>query len=488
MGFNILTILTFLPIFGMIIIAIVPNKAEKSAKWIALITSLILLGLSIYLWVSFDKTQAAIQFEEKFRWVSGVNIYYHLGVDGISMPMVFLTCLLTVLGILVSWGITYKPKVFFALMLLLATGMIGVFVALDFILFYIFWELVLLPMYFLIAMWGSANRMYAAIKFFIYTLFGSVLMLVGILLIFFNSGLKTFDILELANTNIAVNLQNWIFFLLFMGFAIKVPMFPFHTWLPDAHTEAPTAGSVLLAGILLKMGSYGFIRISIPILPEAAKSWAPALAILAVIGIIYGALASLIQKDLKRLVAFSSVSHMGFVMLGISMLTPTSINGAVLQMFNHGCITGMLFLLVGMIYERTHTRMIEDMGGLANKVPLWAGILAFTSFASLGLPGLSGFWGEFLVLFGTFNKGTTFAKVMVYISILGIVLGAAYLLWMLQRVIFGVSNEKLHGLKRLNWLEFITLAPLIAIIILIGVYPAPILNIINNSVNYILGM
>ena len=486
MNFNILSILTFLPIVGMVIIALIPNKKEKSAKWIALITSLVLLGLSIYLWISFDKTVASMQFEEKFRWIPGVNIFYHLGVDGISLPMVFLTCLLTVLGILVSWNIEYRPKVFFALMLLLTTGMIGVFVALDFILFYIFWELVLLPMYFLIAMWGSANRMYAAIKFFIYTLFGSVLMLVGILMIFFNSGLKTFDILELTNAGIATNLQNWIFFLLFMGFAIKVPMFPFHTWLPDAHTEAPTAGSVLLAGILLKMGSYGFIRISIPILPEASKAWAPAIAILSVIGIIYGALASLIQKDLKRLVAFSSVSHMGFVMLGISMLTPTSINGAVLQMFNHGCITGMLFLLVGMIYERTHTRMIEDMGGLANKIPLWAGILAFTSFASLGLPGLSGFWGEFLVLFGTFNKGTTFAKVMVYISILGIVLGAAYLLWMLQRVIFGSSSDKIHDLNRLSWLEFITLAPLIAIIIFVGVYPAWILNIINNSVNYIL--
>jgi NADH-quinone oxidoreductase subunit M len=343
-------------------------------------------------------------------------------------------------------------------------------------------------MYFLIAIWGSTNRMYAAIKFFIFTLLGSVLMLVGILIIYFNSGLGTFDILELANAGLAPNLQNWVFFLLFMGFAIKVPMFPLHTWLPDAHTEAPTAGSVLLAGILLKMGAYGFIRISIPVLPEAAKAWSPALAILAVISIIYGALASLIQKDLKRLVAFSSVSHMGFVMLGISSLTPTAINGAVIQMFSHGCITGMLFLLVGMVYERAHTRMISDMGGFANKIPLWSGILAFTAFASLGLPGLSGFWGEFLVLFGTFNRGDNFSRVMVYLAVIGIVLGAAYLLWMLQRVIFGQYNEKLGTLKRLNWLEFVTLAPLIVLIILVGVYPAPLLNIINNSVNYILGL
>ena len=488
MGFNILSMITFIPILGMLIIAIVPNRGEKSARWIALITSLIMLGLSVVLWLNFNSAQGSMQFEEMYRWIPGVNIYYHLGVDGISLPFVFLTCLLMVVSILVSWNINLKPKVFYALLLLLGTGMIGVFVSLDFILFYIFWELVLLPMYFLISIWGSSNRMYAATKFFIYTLFGSVLMLVGILMIYFNSGLNSFNILELTKSNIAPNMQNWIFLLLFMGFAIKVPMFPFHTWLPDAHTEAPTAGSVLLAGILLKMGCYGFIRISIPILPDAARSWAPAIAILSIIGIIYGAFASLIQKDLKRLVAFSSVSHMGFVMLGISSLTPTAINGAVLQMFNHGCITGMLFLLVGMIYERTHTRMIADLGGLANKMPLWAGILAFTSFASLGLPGLSGFWGEFLVLFGTFNKGNIFSKVMVYLAVLGIVLGAAYLLWMLQRVIFGKAYEKLGELKRLSWLEFVTLLPLIVIIIVVGVYPTPLVNMINTSVIYILGL
>ena len=488
MGFNILSMITFIPILGMLIIAIVPNRGEKSARLIALTTSLIMLGLSVVLWINFNSAQGSMQFEETYRWIPGVNIFYHLGVDGISLPFVFLTSLLMVVSILVSWNINLKPKVFYALLLLLGTGMIGVFVSLDFILFYIFWELVLLPMYFLISIWGSSNRMYAATKFFIYTLFGSVLMLVGILMIYFNSGLNSFSILELTKSNIAPNMQNWIFLLLFMGFAIKVPMFPFHTWLPDAHTEAPTAGSVLLAGILLKMGCYGFIRISIPILPDAARAWAPAIAILSIIGIIYGALASLIQKDLKRLVAFSSVSHMGFVMLGISSLTPTAINGAVLQMFNHGCITGMLFLLVGMVYERTHTRQISELGGLANKMPLWAGILAFTSFASLGLPGLSGFWGEFLVLFGTFNKGNIFSKVMVCLAVLGIVLGAAYLLWMLQRVIFGKANEKLGELKKLSWLEVITLTPLIVIIIIVGVFPTPLLNMINTSVTYILGL
>jgi len=488
MGFNILTLITFIPIVGVLTLTVYPKRAEKSTKYIALVTSLITLGLAVYLWVIFDPSVAGMQFEEKYQWISNVNIYYYLGVDGISMPMVFLTALLTVLGVLVSWNIKDKPKAFFALLLLLEVGMVGVFLSLDFILFYVFWELVLLPMYFLIGIWGSSNRLYAAIKFFIYTLLGSVLMLVGILMIYFNSGLQTFDMLELINNGMGRSLQNWIFFLMFMGFAIKVPMFPFHTWLPDAHTEAPTAGSVILAGVLLKMGAYGFIRISLPILPEATRAWAPVIAILAVIGIIYGALACLVQKDLKRLIAFSSVSHMGFVMLGIASLTPTSVNGAVLQMFNHGCITGMLFLLVGMVYERTHTRMIVDMGGFANKVPLLSGILAFTAFASLGLPGLSGFWGEFLVLFGTYNVNTVFSKVMVYIAVVGIVLGAAYLLWMLQRVIFGNYNDKLGDMKKITWIEFVTLAPLVILIVLVGVYPTPLINMINNSVVLILGM
>jgi len=488
MDFNILTLITFIPLVGAIILVVVPNKVEKSAKYIALATSLVILGLAVYLWAIFDPSVPTMQFEEKYQWISNVNVYYHLGVDGISMPMVFLTALLTVLGVLVSWNITNKPKAFFALLLLLEVGMVGVFLSLDFILFYVFWELVLLPMYFLIGVWGSSNRLYAAIKFFIYTLLGSVLMLVGILMIYFNSGLGTFDMLELTGNGMARNLQSWIFLLMFMGFAIKVPMFPFHTWLPDAHTEAPTAGSVILAGVLLKMGAYGFIRIGIPILPEAMKAWAPAIAILSVIGIVYGALACLIQKDLKRLIAFSSVSHMGFVMLGIASLTPTAVNGAVLQMFNHGCITGMLFLIVGMMYERTHTRMISDLGGFSNKIPLLSGILAFTAFASLGLPGLGGFWGEFLVLFGTYKVNTVFSKVMVYIAVLGIVLGAAYLLWMLQRVIFGNYNEKLGDLKKITWIEFVTLAPLIIIIIFVGVYPTPLINMINNSVVHILGM
>ncbi len=488
MDFNILTLIIFIPLAGAIILALVPKKVEKSARYIALAASLVMLGLVVYLWIIFDPSVPTMQFVEKYQWIANVNVYYHLGVDGISMPMVFLTALLTVLGVLVSWNIKNKPKAFFALLLLLEVGMAGVFLSLDFILFYVFWELVLLPMYFLIGVWGSSNRLYAAIKFFIYTLLGSVLMLVGILMIYFNSGLGTFDMIELINNGMARNLQSWIFLLMFMGFAIKVPMFPFHTWLPDAHTEAPTAGSVILAGVLLKMGAYGFLRIGIPILPEAMKAWAPAIAILSVIGIVYGALACLIQKDLKRLIAFSSVSHMGFVMLGISSLTPTAVNGAVLQMFSHGIITGMLFLIVGMMYERTHTRIISDLGGFSNKIPLLSGILAFTAFASLGLPGLSGFWGEFLILLGTYKLNTIFSKVMVYIAVIGIVLGAAYLLWMLQRVIFGNYNEKLGDLKRITWIEFVTLAPLIIIIIFVGVYPTPLINMINNSVVHILGM
>ena len=488
MNFNILSVLVFLPIIGLVITMILPKSAAGKAKIVALIFTILTVIISAYIWFAFDKTNPSMQFSEKYNWVSGVNIYYHLGVDGISLPIVFLTCILSVLGVLVSWNINTKPKAFFALMLLLETGMLGVFVSLDFILFYIFWELVLLPMYFLIGIWGSSNRLYASIKFFIYTLFGSVLMLVGILIIFFKSGLNSFDMLELARSGMSPVTQNWVFLLMFMGFAIKVPMFPLHTWLPDAHTEAPTAGSVLLAGILLKMGAYGFIRISIPILPYASRSWAPAISILAVIGIIYGAMACLVQKDVKRLIAFSSVSHMGFVMLGIATLNSTAITGSVLQMFNHGCITGMLFLIVGMIYDRTHTRQISELGDLANKMPFFAWMLAFASFASLGLPGLSGFWGEFLILFGTYRTNTTFFKVMVYIAIAGIVLGAAYLLWMLQRVIFGEYKGHVGDFGKVSAVDIITLVPLIIIIIYIGVYPANVVKLISLSVAKLTGM
>src|SRR5450830_162845 len=488
MGFNILSILVFLPVLGLIITLALPKSAAGKAKIVALVFTILTVIIAAYIWFAFDKTNGSMQFVEKYNWIQGVNIYYHLGIDGISLPIVFLTCVLSVLGVLVSWNIDNKPKAFFALLLLLQTGMLGVFVSLDFILFYIFWELVLLPMYFLIGIWGSSRRLYASIKFFIYTLFGSVLMLVGILIIFFKSGINSFDMLELTKNSIAPNTQNWIFLLMFMGFAIKVPMFPLHTWLPDAHTEAPTAGSVLLAGILLKMGAYGFIRISIPILPYASKSWAPAISILAVIGIIYGALACLVQKDVKRLIAFSSVSHMGFVMLGIASLNPTAVTGAVLQMFNHGTITGMLFLVIGMIYDRTHTRQISELGGLANKMPFFAGMLAFASFASLGLPGLSGFWGEFLILFGTFKNNTTFYQVMVYIAVLGIVLGAAYLLWMLQRVIFGEYKGQVQEFRKVSAVDIITLIPLIIIIIFIGVYPSGMVNIIAGSVSKLIGM
>jgi NADH-quinone oxidoreductase subunit M len=488
MGFNILSILVFLPVLGLIIIMLLPKSAAPKAKIVALIFTLFTVVIAAYIWFIFDKTSGNMQFVEKYNWIQGVNIFYSLGIDGISLPIVFLTCLLSVLGVLVSWNIDNRQKAFFALLLLLQTGMVGVFVSLDFILFYIFWELVLLPMFFLIGIWGSSRRLYASIKFFIYTLFGSVLMLVGILIIFFKSGINSFDMMELAKNNIAPNAQNWIFLLMFMGFAIKVPMFPLHTWLPDAHTEAPTAGSVLLAGILLKMGAYGFIRIGIPILPYASQSWAPAISILAIIGIIYGALACLVQKDVKRLIAFSSVSHMGFVMLGIASLNPTAITGAVLQMFNHGCITGMLFLVIGMIYDRTHTREISELGGLANKMPFFAGMLAFASFASLGLPGLSGFWGEFMILFGTFKNNTTFFQVMAYIAVFGIVLGAAYLLWMLQRVIFGEYKGQIHEFRKVSAVDILTLLPLIIIIIYIGVYPSGIINVISSSVSKLAGM
>ena len=367
-------------------------------------------------------------------------------------------------------------------MLLLETGMLGVFIALDFILFYIFWELVLLPMFFLIGVWGGPRKDYASIKFFIYTLLGSVLMLVGILVLYFNSGLGTFDMTALVGAKLKPAIENLVFILTFLGFAVKVPIWPFHTWLPDAHVEAPTAGSVLLAGILLKMGTYGFIRVSLPILPEGSKYFASMIAILAAISIIYGALAAMAQKDLKKLVAYSSVSHMGYVMLGVAANTPVALNGAVIQMVSHGLITGMLFLIVGLIYERTHTRMIADLGGLAIKIPIISGILAFTSFASLGLPGLSGFWGEFFVLLGAFSRATLFYKIMVYIAAIGVVITAGYLLWMLQRVILQTYKLREENLPHINGRELLTLIPIVILIVLIGVYPAVILKMINSAI------
>src|SRR6266581_4022682 len=427
-----ITIATFLPVAGAI------------------------LAIAVAIAAGFDYgAHSGLQFELNIRWITAIGARYHVGIDGISLPLYLLTFLLSFLCAIYSWKYVPEPgrtKAFLALMLLLETGMAGTFVSFDLVLFFIFWELVLVPMYFLIGIWGSANREYAAIKFFLYTLFGSVFMLLGFLALYFKSNPHTFDIIQLqhiaATAPIVKSLQVLIFAGLFLGFAIKVPMWPFHTWLPDAHTEAPTVGSVLLAGILLKMGTYGFIRIALPILPQAAKTWAPAIGILAVIAIVYASLACLAQKDLKRLIAFSSVGHMGFVMLGIATLTTIGIQAAIFGMVAHGLITGMLFFEVGSIYDRYHTRQISEIGGgMLQKIPLLSGIFAFTAIASLGLPGLAGFWGEVTALLSSYSPAgilsghlTLFRTVMVFGGI-GTILTAGYFLWTLQRVNLGTVPE-----------------------------------------------
>jgi NADH-quinone oxidoreductase subunit M len=413
-----------------------------------------------------------------------VGIEYHLAVDGISLAMLALSALLSLLAIVASWRTEKKPAMWFAMLLLLEVGMNGVFLAMDFVLFYVFWELVLVPMYFLIATWGGPRREYASIKFFLYTLFGSVFMLVGIIALYLQTG--TFGILEMAGMDLAPTFQWWVFAAFFLGFAVKVPVFPLHTWLPDAHVEAPTAASVLLAGILLKLGSYGFIRISLPILPDAAQQWSGFIAALAAISIVYGAAVAFAQTDMKKLVAYSSVSHMGFVMLGIASMTAEGINGAVAVMFSHGVVTGMLFFLVGMVYERTHTRMIADVSGLASKVPVAAGLLAFASFASLGLPGLSGFVGEFLTLVGAWSSALPVGWVIV--SALGVLLAAAYMLWRVQRVVLGPPRAAVEPIGDLTRTEVAVLLPLVVLTFTVGIYWDSLLRFTDPAVQSLLAV
>ncbi len=487
MNLPILTIITFFPLIGIIIILFTDRKSEKSIKLVANIVAGLNFLISLYLIFNFDINREGFQFVEKVRWIPAVGINYFMGLDGISLLLILLTTLLSFISVLVSWeGIKERLKEFYILLLLLEIGMLGVFVALDFILFYVFWELVLVPMYLLIGIWGTYNKLYAAIKFFLYTLFGSVLMLLGILTLYFThgaqTGVYTFDAVELMSYNFASNIQFWVFLAFFIGFAIKVPMFPFHTWLPDAHTEAPTAGSVLLAGILLKMGTYGFVRFSLSILPEASRFFMPYMVALAIIAIIYGALVCLMQKDWKRLIAYSSVSHMGFVMLGMFALTPIGIQGSVIQMINHGISTGALFMIVGIVYDRRHTRQISDYQGLAKIMPLYSAVFAIMMLSSIGLPGLNGFIGEFSILVGTF-------QVRWYWALLagsGIILGAGYMLWLYQRVMLGeVKSEENLKMSDLNLREFIQFIPLILLAFGIGIYPKPIFRVLERPVNKI---
>jgi NADH-quinone oxidoreductase subunit M len=483
-GLPLLSSVIFLPVLGILILFFIPKDRTSLIRSISVLATFLTLVISILILANFNIRNPHFQLEEKLCWIPQINVNYHLGVDGLSYSMVFLTALLSFLACIGSFSIKERIKEYFIFYLLLEVGMMGTFLALDLFLFYVFWEITLVPMYFLIGIWGGPRKEYAAIKFFLYTLAGSVFMLLGMLALYFNSSPHTFSIVELIaqNSFFAKNFQNIIFVALFFGFAIKVPIFPFHTWLPDAHVEAPTPASVLLAGVLLKMGGYGFFRISYPILPEAAKFFAPAMAVLALISIVYGAFVAMAQTDFKKMVAYSSVSHMGFVVLGLAALTPIGFSGAALQMFNHGIITGAMFLLVGVLYDRAHTRDLNAFGGIRQVAPVFSGILIFFSLASLGLPGLSGFVSEFLSLLGAFN---TF-RLFTIISVIGIVITAGYILYMLQRLLLGPLNEKWKNFPEINTREIITLVPLLIIVLALGVYPRIALDIINPALNQIL--
>ena len=500
---HILSWLIWLPIIGMAAIAFIPREKEDVIKITAAATTGLQFLLTLVLWKNFDSGSGAMQFMERAEWIPSFNIAYILGVDGLSLPMAILTGLLCFLGVFVSWNINKAVKGYFALFLLLDTGIMGVFLSMDFFLFYIFWEVMLLPMYFLIGIWGGPQREYAAIKFFLYTLFGSVLLLVGILGLYFSCG-KTFDILELKRVapDALSSVMWWgmsgikvIWVLLFIGFAIKVPVFPFHTWLPLVHVEAPTAISVLLAGILLKLGVYGILRINYGLMPDGVYWFSGALAFLGLINVIWGGLCALAQTDLKKLVAYSSVNHMGYALIGMAAVIAASeanglnlkaaqagLGGAVFQMFNHGTISAMLFILVGVIYDRAHHREIAGFGGLAAQMPIYAGITALAFFAGLGLPGLSGFISEAMCFIGAFPV----YRGIVIASTIGILLNAAYFLWAFQRIFFGELNEKYTNLPEINRLELFTVVPLLVITLFFGIYPAPYLDVISSTMNVII--
>jgi NADH-quinone oxidoreductase subunit M len=488
LGIPILTFLVFFPTLGAVAILLLPSGRPNTARWFAFFVSLVTLAASIPLFTGLDTTRAGMQFEEFGSWIPALGISYHLGIDGISMLLILLTTLLTAVSILSSFGaITKNVKMYMFTFLLLETGMIGVFASLDLVLFYIFWEVMLIPMYLLIGVWGGPRRVYAAVKFILYTVVGSLLMLVGILYLYFHhyeaTGVYTFDLLRLYDTPLGMGPEKLLFLAFALAFAIKVPMFPFHTWLPDAHVEAPTAGSVILAGVLLKMGVYGFLRFAMPLFPNATLYFAPWMVGLAVIGIVYGALVAMVQPDVKKLVAYSSVSHLGFVMLGLFAFNTQGLQGGILQSINHGLSTGALFLAVGILYERRHTRQIAEFGGLSATLPWFAAMFLIICLSSLGLPGLNGFIGEFLILLGAFQMSPWVTA----IAATGVILAAIYLLWMFQRVMFGpITNEKNRGLPDITLREFWTLAPVIFFIVWIGIYPNTFLRKLDVSVNELL--
>ncbi len=494
-----ITITTLLPVAGALVIIMVPKEKDRLVRALGILFTGAALVLSVAIAIGFDYGKPGLQYVLDVSWIPSIGARYHVGIDGISMPLYVLTFVLSFLCAIYTWRFVPEPgrtKAFLALMLLLETGMAGTFIAFDLILFFVFWEMVLVPMYFLIGIWGSANRQYASIKFFLYTLFGSVFMLLGFLAMYFKGPLPhTFDMVRMqdfaAGGGFTHDFQLVVFAAVALGFAVKVPMWPFHTWLPDAHTEAPTIGSVLLAGVMLKMGTYGFIRIALPMLPYGAQKYAPWIGLLAVIGIVYAALACLAQKDLKRLIAFSSVGHMGFVMLGIATLTTIGIQAAIFGMVAHGIITGMLFFCVGSIYDRYHTRQIAEIGGgMSEQMPKLAGIFALVAIASLGLPGLAGFWGEVMALLSSFSPNTglglstsLFRGFMIAGGI-GTILTAGYFLWMLQRVNLGVMPErwKEHALGDMLTVEWVAWIPLLVGIVVLGLYPRIIFGVSEEAV------
>ncbi len=490
MGFywsHILSIITFLPLAAALVILLIPPEKKQMIRQLAFWTVLLDFILSIPAFINFNGNISSMQYTEKADWVPDLGISYNIGVDGISILLFMLATFLAPVVILSTWQAVEKNiKEFMFFILLLQTGMLGVFISLDFFLFYVFWELMLIPMYFIIGVWGGERRIYAAVKFFIYTMLGSVLMLVAILYLSYlnyqESGIFTFSVEAILQNSIAPGTQFWLFAAFALAFAIKVPLFPFHTWLPDAHVEAPTAGSVILAGVLLKMGTYGYVRFCLPLFPDATVQFIPLIAVLSVIGIIYGAMVALVQPDMKKLVAYSSVSHLGFVMLGLFALNMQSIQGGIIQMINHGLSTGGLFLLVGMIYERTHTRMIADYGGIAKQVPVYATLLMIVVLSSLGLPGLNGFIGEFLILFGAFQSDYIH-WIYVVLATTGVVLAAVYLLRWYQRFIFGsITNKNNLSLKDLSLREMCVILPVVFFIIWLGVYPKTFLDKTEASV------
>ena len=483
-NFPLLTLIMFTPLAGAVLLLFVNKNSTNAIRWIANGFAGLGFLVSLPLWFWLDMATPDWQFVERHEWIPSIGAEYLVGVDGFSSLLILLATLMGLIAILSSWtAITTRVKEYYIFLLVLQTGMIGAFVSLDFLLFFLFWEVMLVPMYFLIGIWGSDNRLYSAIKFFLFTLVGSVVLLLGILAVYFYhhevTGIYSFDITRFHQLNMPFDLQWWVFLAFFLGFAVKVPMFPFHTWLPDAHTDAPTAGSVILAAVMLKMGTYGFIRFSLPILPEATRAAVPWVATLCIIGIVYGALVAMAQRDWKRLVAYSSVSHMGMVMLGMFALNAVGITGSIVQQINHGISTGGLFLLVGVVYERRHTREISEYGGLSKVMPAYAAIFLVMTMSSIGLPALNGFIGEILILQGIFVVN----KIWAAFAATGIVLGAAYMLWLYQRTMFGtVDNPKNENLPDLNLREWATFIPLLILAVWIGLYPKPFIDRLDSSV------